>query len=139
MPSNPTAKPRRKQTTIIPERDVQQQVIEGAAMLGITLDRRNVGMAMGASGRPVKFGEPGDPDLCGELPSMGGRSFHVEVKKRGKKPTDVQLHRLKELNARGSLAVWTDDAEKFIRVMGRVLGGEPYEIDENGVLWVGKD
>lgn len=113
------------------EAQVLAQILEAAAMLGIQLDRRNTGMAMNPKGQPVRFGSPGDSDLCGTLP--GGRTIQIETKHEHFNPSKLkgdkrehferQLSKLKEVNVLGGVGFWADDATEFLSIMRHVLDG----------------
>ena len=63
--------------------------------------------------RPI---ENGYPDRQYMLPD--GLAVWIEFKRRGKKPTRIQTHRLSELQERQHIAVWTDnwgDAIDFLQ------------------------
>jgi hypothetical protein len=44
------------------------EVLDAARSYGLTLERCNVGLALDAAGRAVRFGVPGDPDGRGIVP-----------------------------------------------------------------------
>jgi len=56
------------------------------------------------------FSVLGLPDL---LIFHKGKTFLLEVKAKGKKPTKIQLQRINEINKAGGLAFWTDSMEDF--------------------------
>jgi hypothetical protein len=116
------------------EAEVTAQVLEAAAMLGLKMERRNVGGMVNPKGQYVTFGEEGDPDWECTLP--GGRRCRIEIKRAGKRPTPEQLAKLREVNAMGGVGLWTDDAARFLRLMPIVIAGGRVEIDERGIPWV---
>ncbi len=63
----------------------------------------------------TRYGQRGDPDLYG---SLHGLHFELEVKKKGEKPTDLQLRRLREWESAGALADWFNDWEDARAVVG---------------------
>lgn len=107
-------------------------------MLGIAVERRNVGAALNPYGQMVRFGSPGDSDLCGVLPD--GRALAVEIKHEGFDPSKLrgakrehferQLAKLKRTNELGGVGVWVDDAAEFLAIMREVLVGA--SVDEPG-------
>jgi hypothetical protein len=117
------------------EFDVLRQVVEAAAMFGVHLERRNVGMATGASGKPVRFGKPGESDLYGHLPTPDHRAIFVEVKRPGRKPTPEQLDFLNRANARGDIGLWCDDPRQIAETLPKLLRGWRIEIDGMGYPW----
>lgn len=129
----------KRETGEIAERDVQAQVVSAARMVGLALDRRNVGMAVGTSGKPVRFGKRGDPDLTGIIPSgpHRGKRIDVEVKRPGKRPSPIQMKRLREIIDSGGIAFWIDDGYRALHVFRRIIvDGWTVEIDERGVPFV---
>ena len=119
------------------EAEVAAQVVAAARLLGLTLQRRNVGGMYNPRGQYVAFGEPGDPDWEGTLPGGSGRRVAIEIKAPGKRPTPIQLARLRELAAAGAVAFWTDCPVRFHRAMTLLIGGGHHvEIDSDGIPWV---
>lgn len=116
----------------ITEADILRQVVEAAALFGVELKRRNVGMALNPKGQPVRFGESGESDLYGAL---GSRTLFVEVKRPGKRPTAKQLAFLHRENARGNVALWVNDAAQITETLPKLLEGWRVEIDEDGQPW----
>lgn len=115
------------------EREVTRAVLDAARLFGLKLERQNVGMAFGAGGNAVRFGQPGDPDWrCDSIPTgpNRGRSLWLEIKREGfdprklkglkRKHFDNQLARMCELNAGGSLALWVSDARELITFCGYI-------------------
>lgn len=118
----------------ISEAEVTAQVVAAARLLGLNLERRNTGGAHFAD-RYVTFGEEGDPDWECTLP--GGRRCGIEIKRPGKRPTEAQMKKLRQLNADGAVGLWTDDAEAFLRLMPYLISGQcRVEIDDEGIPWV---
>lgn len=63
----------------------------------------------------------GWPDLQVFVP--GGLTLLVEMKRPGKKPTDLQMRRLSDLNAIGHHANWFSNSDDAIRwIMDTVVG-----------------
>jgi len=61
--------------------------------------------------KTMQLSENGFPDLfC----FRDGVTVFVEVKAKGKKPTELQLYRIEELKKRGFLAFWTDNFEAVL-------------------------
>ena len=60
--------------------------------------------------KTISLSENGHPDLfCFKQ----GKTMVIEVKSKGKKPSELQLYRLKEWKEDGFVAFWTDDFEDF--------------------------
>lgn len=126
------------------ERQVSEQVVQAAAMLGIELKRRNVGMALNPRGRAVRFGDPGDGDFYCVLPD--GRHADIEIKREGFDPSRLrgakrahferQLAEMRRINASNGVAFWVSDATDFLHAMRKVLAGWRVEIDDEGFPWV---
>lgn len=114
------------------ERQVMAAVLDAARMFGVSLDRSNTGAGVNPSGKTVRFGVVGNPDLDGCL--NNGRSLRVETKAgdfdpgklRGAKAAHFarQLARMAELNGRGGVAFWVADVTDFVRAMG-ILRDDP--------------
>lgn len=130
-------KAKKKPAPAIPEMteaEVTMQIIEASHMLGLVLERQNTG-GTHYGDRYVSYGEPGDSDWRATLP--GGRRFALEIKRPGKRPTPEQLAKLRELNAQGGVGLWTDDAEKFLRLMPWIMSGKGWaEVDEDGGSYI---
>lgn len=100
-----------------PEKLVQRAIVQAfAAKFRITLihiDAGGAGMRSegsgGYSGIPVGF-----PDLLGVIPGSG-RAVFIEVKAKGKKPTQAQLDFLAKVRAKGAVALWADSVDSAIR------------------------
>lgn len=113
------------------EKQVAVQIVQAAAMLGIELKRRNVGMAYNPNGQPVWYGEKGDADWYATLPD--GRHLDLEIKHEHFNPSKLtgskrehferQLAKLRRTNEQNGVGFWVDDAEEFILIMREVLGG----------------
>jgi hypothetical protein len=118
------------------ESEVLRAVIACLAIYGIDVQRQNTGAGTNPSGRLVRFGKKGNPDLTGTIPGTG-RRIEVEVKAPGKTPRPEQLQRLIELNRQGAVAFWVDDARQVHQVLRRILEGQRVEIDpETGQQWL---
>lgn len=126
------------------EKQVTEQVLEAAAMLGIELKRRNVGGMTGAGGRYVAFAEPGDADYYATLP--GGIHLDLELKREAFDPRTVrgkdrvrfdgQLARLRKTNELGGVGFWVTSGPQFLNAMLKVLDGWRVEIDPQGFPWI---
>jgi hypothetical protein len=114
------------------EADILRAVVEAAAVFGVTLVRRNVGMATNAKGQRVRFGRPGESDLYADPSLPDGRRFEVETKRRGKRPTPKQLDFLQRINAAGHVGMWIDSVTEFARVLPKILAGARVEIEPDG-------
>jgi hypothetical protein len=125
----------RKTKTLNPaatEAQVMAGLVDAALMFGVVLDRANTGAGVNPSGKVVRFGVPGSPDLSGTL--LSGRRLDVEAKAGGFDPAKLrgkkaehfarQLARMDELNRRGGAAFWTSDVSDFVRAM-EILRDDP--------------
>lgn len=120
--------------TVLPtETQLLGQAIEAAAMFGVVLERSNTGAFPGASGRLVRCGVKGDPDVKGTLPGSG-RSVRIELKRPGFDPAKLrgkkrehfanQIARMTELNARGEACWWACDVADVVRGL-EILRDDP--------------
>lgn len=65
------------------EVEIQQAILLAlGARTDLRVWRNNVGVAVGANGRPIRFGVPGSADICGLL-APSGRFLGIEVKAPG--------------------------------------------------------
>lgn len=75
-------------------------------------------------GRAYKFVSPGNagvPDRLVALP--GGRIAFVELKAPGKKPTPLQMKKMRELESLGATCAWTDSEEGADRILEELRDG----------------
>jgi hypothetical protein len=124
------------------EKQVAEQVLQAASMLGIELKRRNVGGFTNARGQYVPCADKHDADYYAVLPD--GRHLDLELKREGFDPArvrgeererfDGQLARLRETNVRGGVGFFCDNSEVFIRVMQIVLRGGWVEQTEHDLI-----
>jgi hypothetical protein len=142
-------KPRKPGRT---EKEVTQQVLDAAALLGIELKRRNVGAMVNPHGRTVRFGETGDSDWYAQIEfgPLRGRLHEVEIKREGFDPRKVrgaererflkQLEKLRRTNEAGGVGFWVRYAEDYLVAMRRILaGGVRVEFDADGFPWLTDD
>ena len=89
------------------EHQIQSSILEWLPYLGVFAWRNNSGMIAltGKDGKPrmIKMGMAGLPDILG-IQKSTGRLVAIEVKRPGKKPTDIQQRMLQELTDYGALA-----------------------------------
>ena len=128
------------------EKEVTVAVLDAARLYGIVLERRNVGLAFNAKGRPVPFGKPGEPDYRATLP--GGRVLAVEMKRstfdprklRGKDRDhfDRQIAEMRRINAAGGLAFWVRDGVDAARAFARIMStpGLRVDVDDDGFCFL---
>lgn len=147
MPRSARPRPR---ATGIPESQVTAAVLDAAALFGLKLERRNVGMAAGANGKAVRFGTPGEPDYSGVWPAgpNRGRTVALEIKRGDFDPTRLrgakaahfarQVAAMRRLNDSGGFALWLRDGADAARVFARLMGtpGLAVEIDGEGWCWL---
>jgi hypothetical protein len=124
-PSCHDALPRERETPI------QRSIMARLAMLGIWLERRNVGAARYRNQRTgkqrfVRFARPGAADLWGldwpqQLP--WGRHWEIETKRPGNKPSELQQAWLWKAHCLGCVAFWTDSARVAEDVTMAILAG----------------
>jgi hypothetical protein len=134
------------------EKEVTQQVLDAAALLGIELKRRNIGAMVNPHGRTVRFGEIGDSDWYAQIEfgPLRGRLHEVEIKREGFDPRKVrgaererflkQLEKLRRTNEAGGVGFWVRYAEDYLVAMRRILaGGVRVEFDADGFPWLTDD
>lgn len=89
------------------EHQIQSAILEYLPYLGVFAWRNNSGMlALNdkyGKKRMVKMGMAGLPDILG-VQRGTGRLIAIEVKRPGRKPTDIQQRMLQELTDHGALA-----------------------------------
>lgn len=62
----------------------------------------------------IQLSENGYPDL---MALKNGKSIFIEVKAKGKKPRELQLHRIEQLNNIGFKAFWADSLDMVIETI----------------------
>ena len=62
------------------------------------------------------MGSAGWPDRIFWL--AGGRPLLLELKRKGERPTPLQLHRMEQLKKLGYRVFWTDNADTAINYLG---------------------
>lgn len=90
----------------IPEKSIQNGILEYLAVVGIVAKRNNSGFIhlenREGKKRGINIGEAGWPDIIGSIPP-NGRFLGIEVKRVGKAPTELQKMKLEELRKSGAL------------------------------------
>jgi hypothetical protein len=123
--------------TTASEREVQRAIVEAFALFGIDAERQNTGGCTDSRGQYVKFGEPGNSDLHGELPAHfapdNGKRWMCEVKAEAFDPRkcygkarerfDRQVAKLRRLNDAGGYGFWANSAEEVIHILTRIKDG----------------
>jgi hypothetical protein len=95
---------------------------------GVLAWRNNSGALRDATGRPVRFGAVGSPDILAVGPH--GRLWAIECKAPGRKPTAAQRAFLGAVEAAGGLAVVVSDVRELVEVLDRELGGRAVDAME---------
>ena len=138
-----TTKQKQPRLPPISEADIQAQVVEVLAMLGVTVERQNTGVGSypNADGtqRRVRYGQPGNLDLAGDI---DGRRLEVEVKRpphhgaRGQlvrsRPTREQYERMNKINESGGIAFWLWDPSILFVMVPKLRAGCRVYIDRSG-------
>jgi hypothetical protein len=98
-----------------PESTLVRAALDYLAACRILASRQNTGAARARTGRLVRFGVPGDPDLRGVIPLAAlrevpvgwpwGIPFYAEAKRPGQQPTRQQAARHLELTRAGALVI----------------------------------
>lgn len=95
------------------ESEVQRSILEYLGLRRYFCWRNNTGGFRDARDHFYQFGKVGSGDILGL--THEGKFFSIEVKARGKKPTDHQLEFMRRVNASNGLAFVAysvDDAVK---------------------------
>ena len=66
-------------------------------------------------GRPFNIGTPGMSDILGQI--RDGRLFAIEVKIPGKKPTELQIQFIADVNKFNGVAGWVDSIETAVKIV----------------------
>jgi hypothetical protein len=122
-------------TRAVPERDVLRAMLDAFKALNILAHRQNTGGFYNSKGQYVAFGQGGNPDITGTMPSWSpwpGVRVECEVKRPGRRPTEAQYRRMREVNDQGGLAFWTDDAGHGFRCLQLLLSGYRVRINDRG-------
>lgn len=104
------------------EHQIQSAILEWLPYLGVYAWRNNSGMIAVGEGRyrrMIKLGKAGLPDIIG-VHKTTGRMIAIEVKRPGKKPTELQentIRELREYNAIAFVATSIDDVKKELEVL----------------------
>jgi len=122
------------------EKEIQRNGIKLLKFLGWTCHRRNTGMTRATYGgrtRVIRYGEPGMADIFGKLPD--GRSFELEFKRPGNRPTRRQFDWLKSQNSEHCVAFWVDDVQTLEIIAKRLMRGFRiwWDDDDDDVFSVG--
>jgi len=97
------------------EKNVSQLIRIKASQLGCTLLRNNVGAYKDKQGNWVRYGlGVGSSDLIG---IYKGIFVACEVKRKGKKPTEIQKKFLKTILSKGGIGFVCDDVDDFERLL----------------------
>lgn len=119
------------------EKEVLAGAIEALSYFAgqLEFNRQNIGGMYNENNRFVKFGNPGDPDLSGQIikGKWKGCVLGIECKKEFFDPSGLtgkdkihferQVERLKSINKNGGVGFWIDQPERIIQVMPRILEG----------------
>ena len=79
--------------------------------------------------RFVRFGTAGNLDIRGII---DGKPLEIEVKRPGKRPSDKQYARMREIQGQGGIAFWVDDAKELEAIVRGIRAGCAVRIDERG-------
>ena len=106
-----------KNHLIISEHDIQTAIQGYLSAYGWLVWRNNSGMIKTDKGHMVKMGLAGLPDL---FAIKKGKLLAIEVKRPGKKPTEIQEYMLNELFEHGAKVIVAhsiDEVEEFIKTL----------------------
>lgn len=96
------------------EKDIQKQILDYLKIRGIFHWRNNVGAGKLQGGRFVQFGVAGAPDI---FALHKGVSYGIEVKRPGKKQSELQKYfgdRMNEAGGHYQVVFSLDDVMKFL-------------------------
>ena len=99
------------------EKGIQQAIIEWLQYKGYFVWRHNSGMVRTAHDTMVRMGVAGMPDV---FALKDGFLIGVEVKRPGRKPTDIQERMLNELREHGAgtvVATSVEDMERYLKLL----------------------
>ncbi len=94
---------------VVPEKDVAALIVQWFATIGITLHRRNTGVAR-MHGFHVRFNKNGMSDWWGIEPKTG-KHIEVEIKRLGKEPDEKQHEWIAECLRLGAISMWANSLE----------------------------
>lgn len=102
-----------------PEAQLSKKIIDAInkAYAPNVLAEKNAGTVMG--------GNKLDISIC-----LAGLYLELEVKMPGKKPTDRQRFRMRQVMAAGGRAGWTDSVEGALAFVKKATGEHPYNPEE---------
>jgi hypothetical protein len=119
------------------EKDIQKAGIMLLRTLGWQVERRNTGtftMEYKGKKRLVRAGKPGMADTFGRLPDE--RSFELEFKRPGNRPTEAQLAWLKSQNGKYCCAFWVDSTIKLEIIAKSLMGGRSIAWGDGDEFWI---
>jgi hypothetical protein len=87
---------------VVPEADIQKQILQYLSYRHYCW-RNNTGGFRDKRDHFYQFGKTGSGDILG-VKKPTGQFFSIEVKRRGKKPTDNQVQFMQNIVAAGGLA-----------------------------------
>lgn len=97
------------------EKDVQKAILDYLAIKGYFFWRNNTGGFRDKRDHFYQFGKVGSGDILGM--TKEGRFFSIEVKAKGKKPTDHQVAFIQRVTANKGIAFVAysvDDVQTFL-------------------------
>ena len=69
----------------------------------------------------IKFTPRGDVGWPDRIVILDGATIWLELKRPGKLPTDMQRYRMGQLQARGCIVLWGDNADDVIKALEEYL------------------
>ncbi len=101
----------------IKETPLSAQIAERLDGCGIYNDRVQCGQFQTPSGHWMRGSKTGTPD---RFAIIGGQIIFIEVKKRGAKPTTIQIVKHQELRTSGAIVIVCDSFDNFIAQLNAV-------------------
>ena len=109
------------------ESEIQREILRYLQAWGIFAWKAGVGAARAehkGKARFIRFGEPGQPDIIGMLPT--GQFLAIEVKRPGQRPTPLQQEFIRTVNRNNGLAFVSDSVQHTHETLRLSREGEPH-------------
>jgi hypothetical protein len=101
------------QLPAVPEADIQRQILQYLGLRHFCW-RNNTGGFRNKRDHFYQFGKVGSGDILG-VKKPTGQFFSIEVKKKGKKPTDHQIEFMGKVQSAGGIAFVAYSVDDVIR------------------------
>jgi hypothetical protein len=151
-------RPRKPPATLEPsEAELLAATLDYLKLKGVYCWRQNTGAVKatyGGRSRFIRFGIPGQCDITGILgrahdnwgptslvgvPNHRGTRLEIELKRKGRRPTEKQLAFMRAINYSGGVAFWCDSLGRLVEIMDAVLSGARTRLDIDGDVVIYRD